>query len=995
MSIAAADWVGTTLAGGRYRITAKLGEGGMGVVYRAWDENVGHDVVVKVPRRSMMDDPGFAARFKDEIRSLIRLPHPHIVKVFDVGEHDGLPFAVMQYLPGGSLEDRVYGRDGKPQPMPPSSLTSWLPHVAKALQFMHAEQFIHRDVKPANILFDAQGNAYLSDFGVHKALAGGEAAARTKAHTGTGLVLGTPHYMAPELAKGDAIDGRIDQYALAVTVHEVLSGQKPFDGPNGMAILFQQAQQAPPPLDSVAPGIPRALAEAVLRALDKTPDKRFKSCTAFAGAVLSSAGGAAGQPRAAGGTAALAPIPVSSGKTAPAPLPVSSPMKTTQQALRPAVSTAAMAPAADAGQAAPSVPAPVAVNAGTTSIIAHSAAGKPQQRAALKWLKSPVGISLSAAGGLLVVALLAIVLSSGGPKPHRIVKPDPPKPGDKQLPQVVEDPLAESKLRQSISDWNRLATELERDLPSISSLLDRMEYESQDDLHTLADQADDRRTEMADDPRVGELRKTKTKIEEILAKLQKAPKSRRAEGAIEAMAADADAINKRLSEIDDRLKTPISQSTQIKTELDTLGELDRVQKTWRAAAMSQSTRSRALQYAGQKGNRAMQFLGTCALLRNGSLDAELHRDLLRDWDLTYTIEQRSDLCQALITSGNRDLLEEAMQQINKEPQLLDMYDPEELIAEIEQHRPRWQEARDALASHFAGPTAERIASALGPAAGVSGAEKQTNAPPGRSRPAASADSGPSVFKPAMSARWDSPILLPGGSSLVADAVNLSGFQLAKIEKEMPTTAFAFKNEKSPKGGLLVHSAWSAKKQQTLSLDGWTIFRHENGSPKFAVQFVDGDRKGPLRLWDADNKLRLYANYIKDELHGPACYFENGNPAIVMEFERDRLKAKYLVDYQSGNPVARAVEDLPPDLAQTFAASEKQFQVLSDDITEQELKLKHWLRDTYNEVQKKMKTERAKYLRAKNKANEKRARAEYEAGVARAVTAAAIGTGAGF
>src|SRR5579864_3941998 len=110
-----ADWIGLELSGGRYQVTAKLGEGGMGFVYRAHDRSLDYDVVIKAPRRAMLADPDFAARFSREIRSLVRLVHPHIVKVSDVGEHDGLPFAVMQYLPGGSLRDRQrHEPDGTP-----------------------------------------------------------------------------------------------------------------------------------------------------------------------------------------------------------------------------------------------------------------------------------------------------------------------------------------------------------------------------------------------------------------------------------------------------------------------------------------------------------------------------------------------------------------------------------------------------------------------------------------------------------------------------------------------------------------------------------------------------------------------------------------------------------------------------------------------------------------------------------------------------------------
>src|SRR5580658_2764528 len=127
MTIGTQEWAGLTLAGGRYKVTAKLGEGGMGFVYRALDQNIDSDVVIKVPRQSMMDDPEFVGRFTREIRSLVKLSHPHIVKVTDVGNFDGIPFAVMQYLAGGSLEDqRPVGPAGQALPCDPRNVPRWL-----------------------------------------------------------------------------------------------------------------------------------------------------------------------------------------------------------------------------------------------------------------------------------------------------------------------------------------------------------------------------------------------------------------------------------------------------------------------------------------------------------------------------------------------------------------------------------------------------------------------------------------------------------------------------------------------------------------------------------------------------------------------------------------------------------------------------------------------------------------------------------------------------
>jgi serine/threonine-protein kinase len=302
------DWIGLALAGGRYEVIDKLGEGGMGFVYRARDRNLDADVVIKVPRASMLDDPEFVHRFSREVRSLVKLAHPCIVKVTDVGEHGGVPFAVMQYLPGGSLEDRrSVGGEGRYLPAEPSSVPAWLTAVAEALDYVHSQGFVHRDIKPGNILFDAQGHAFLSDFGVAKALATGpEARQGRTAATGTGMVLGTPEYMAPELIMGEPFDGRADQYALAVTVYEMLCGRRPFEGTSPTALLVLHTTKEPPPLCDVHPALPRVLSDSVLRGLAKEPARRYPSCAAFAAAVRTAVASGGAAPAAAGGTSVVA-----------------------------------------------------------------------------------------------------------------------------------------------------------------------------------------------------------------------------------------------------------------------------------------------------------------------------------------------------------------------------------------------------------------------------------------------------------------------------------------------------------------------------------------------------------------------------------------------------------------------------------------------------------------------------------------------------------------
>jgi len=281
------EWIGTKLCDGRYDVLRKLGEGGMAHVYVARDAKLERDVVIKAPRSNLIHDASFAGRFTREVRSLAKLAHPHVVPLIDIGQHDGVPFAVMQYLTGGSLRDRQPRlADGRTGPLPAASLHAWLPAIAQALDFVHKNKFIHRDVKPENILFDEDGQVFLADLGIIKALSDPNDSAPQSVLTGAGIVLGTPQYMAPELIMGETVDGRVDQYALAVTLFEALTGRVPFNGANAPAIFIQQTTKAPPSLRDLAPSVSPALAAAVTKALGKTPGERFATCADFVQAAL-------------------------------------------------------------------------------------------------------------------------------------------------------------------------------------------------------------------------------------------------------------------------------------------------------------------------------------------------------------------------------------------------------------------------------------------------------------------------------------------------------------------------------------------------------------------------------------------------------------------------------------------------------------------------------------------------------------------------------------
>ncbi|MFG0297259.1 MAG: serine/threonine-protein kinase [Maioricimonas sp. JB045] len=250
----------------------------------AYDCILGTTVFFNVPTLARLENPEFARRFAQESRFLVRLKHPQIVSILDVGEHESIPFFVMQYIGAGSLEDRARGSDGGVVRASPRSLREWLPGVARALDFMHREGYIHRDVKPGNILFDEHGNAFLSDFGLSKVILAAEEGESSM--TAAGAVVGTPNYVAPEIVLGRPYDGRADQYSLAITVYEVLTGSPPLEGPTASATMVNQTSKQARPLHEVRPDISPRLSSVVHKALSKQPENRYRSCAEFADAVL-------------------------------------------------------------------------------------------------------------------------------------------------------------------------------------------------------------------------------------------------------------------------------------------------------------------------------------------------------------------------------------------------------------------------------------------------------------------------------------------------------------------------------------------------------------------------------------------------------------------------------------------------------------------------------------------------------------------------------------
>ena len=276
-----AGFLGQVLAD-RYRIVAAMEQGGMGVIYRAWDLHASRYNVVKIPKENVS-----AERFAREMAMLGRIDHAHVVPILASGEHRGVPYAVMPYLAGGDLSKRRPQVRGKRVPAPASFLRSWLPPIAGALDHIHGQGFIHRDVKPSNILFDGRATPFLADFGVAKILREARRDEDESTITDKRAMLGTPDYICPHLiCTGGSPDPRCDQYSLAVVVYELLAARKPTTGRNDNLKLYAAWSHDPPSLGGLRPELPASLCEAVHRALAKRPEERFDTCGDLAACIL-------------------------------------------------------------------------------------------------------------------------------------------------------------------------------------------------------------------------------------------------------------------------------------------------------------------------------------------------------------------------------------------------------------------------------------------------------------------------------------------------------------------------------------------------------------------------------------------------------------------------------------------------------------------------------------------------------------------------------------
>ena len=272
-----------TLLFGRYEILSELGRGTSGVVYKARDPKLDRLVAMKIlrPELASLEESGveLKQRFHQEAVAAGRLTHPAIVAVHDVGEAEGRPFLVMEYIEGGTLADLLVG--GRPLPL--AEAAGIVAQVCGALDYAHRHGVVHRDIKPRNILVGQLGVTKVTDFGTARILGAN--------HTQTGTMLGTPAYMSPEMVRGQAVDPRSDLFSVGVVLYETLTGVNPFNATDLAAVLYRIVNTNPPSLRHHNPLLPPALDGVVRRALAKEPEARYATATDLADALRGATGG--------------------------------------------------------------------------------------------------------------------------------------------------------------------------------------------------------------------------------------------------------------------------------------------------------------------------------------------------------------------------------------------------------------------------------------------------------------------------------------------------------------------------------------------------------------------------------------------------------------------------------------------------------------------------------------------------------------------------------
>jgi len=273
-----------TIIDGRYRVSSRLGSGGMADVYLAQDTLLGRQVALKLLHHRFAEDQEFVERFRREASSAAGLSHPNVVAVFDRGEWDGTYYIAMEYLPGRSLKAVVREHGA----LSPQDATDIVVQILLATRFAHKRGIIHRDIKPHNVILDEEGRAKVTDFGIARAGASDM--------TLTGSIMGTAQYLSPEQAQGHAVSESSDLYAVGVVLYELLTGRVPFEGESPVTVALKQVSVEPTPPSALNPAVTPALEAVVMRSLAKEPAARFANADEFIAALQQAREGIAPPP---------------------------------------------------------------------------------------------------------------------------------------------------------------------------------------------------------------------------------------------------------------------------------------------------------------------------------------------------------------------------------------------------------------------------------------------------------------------------------------------------------------------------------------------------------------------------------------------------------------------------------------------------------------------------------------------------------------------------
>jgi serine/threonine protein kinase len=268
---------------GKYQIVSRLGRGGMADVYKAYQPGLDRHVAIKVLHSHLAQEEGFVGRFEREAAAVARLRHPNIVQIHDFDVVDDLYYMVMEFIEGPTLWAELQERIAQDRLFSTDDVSRIFSALADAIDYAHSRGMVHRDLKPVNVMFTAEGQVVLTDFGIARIVG-------ATLQTTAGVVMGTPAYMSPEQGQGKPVDGRSDVYSLGVMLYEMVTGQIPFDADTPMSVVIKHITEPVPPPTTVNPTVSQAVEQVILKAMSKEPAGRYQAAGEMALALAEAIG---------------------------------------------------------------------------------------------------------------------------------------------------------------------------------------------------------------------------------------------------------------------------------------------------------------------------------------------------------------------------------------------------------------------------------------------------------------------------------------------------------------------------------------------------------------------------------------------------------------------------------------------------------------------------------------------------------------------------------